>query len=124
MIATERLDNALAEVALTEPLRSRILARNRRAVDDGWAVLEPWLAEHRDAVSIVPPRSTPLAFVEYHSGLGSVEVADRIRREAGVLVCPGVYFGCEGYLRFNFGYGTDYVGDALAAMTPVIRSLP
>jgi aspartate/methionine/tyrosine aminotransferase len=123
VIATGRLDNALAEIALTEPARSRILARNRRAVEQGWAVLEPWLAAHRDAVSLAPPRSTPLAFVEYAGGLGSVEVADLIRREAGVLVCPGVYFGCEGYLRFNFGYGADYVDGALAAMSPVVRSL-
>jgi aspartate/methionine/tyrosine aminotransferase len=123
VIATGRLDNALAEIALTEPARSRILERNRRAVGRGWAVLEPWLAEHRDAVSLTRPDSTPLAFVGYAGELGSVEVADRIRREASVLVCPGLYFGAEGHIRFNFGFGADYVAGALAAMSPVIGTL-
>jgi aspartate/methionine/tyrosine aminotransferase len=55
---------------------------------------------------------------------GSVQLGS-VRSPTGsaVLVCPGVYFGCEGYLRFNFGYGADYVKDALAVMSSVFRSL-
>lgn len=122
-IATGRLDNFLAQVALTEPTRGRILERNRRAVARGWDVLQPWLREHRDSLSLSAPDSTPLAFLAYRGGLGSVAVADMIRREAGVLVCPGAHFGCEGHLRLNFGFGADYVARALKAMSPVVRSL-
>jgi len=83
----------------------------------------PWLREHRDVVSLVEPQSTPLGWLGYRSDRGSVEVADLIRREASVLVCPGVYFGCERYLRLNFGFDTDYVAGALEAMSPVLRAL-
>ena len=122
-IATGRLDNVLAEIALTEPTRGRVLERNRRAVARGWAVLEPWLREHRDVLTLEPPQSTPLAFVGYDGPEDSVALADRIRRDASVLVCPGRYFGAERRLRLNFGFGADYVAGALEAMSPVVRTL-
>lgn len=122
-IATGRLDNVLAELALTEPVRSQVLQRNRAAVERGWKVMEAWAHEHRDVIVLNRPAATPLAFPQLRTALNSVEACDLLRKEASVLVCPGVYFGGEGYFRLNFGFGIDYVTEALAAMTPVIRTM-
>jgi hypothetical protein len=35
----------------------------------------------------------------------------------------GEYFGCDGHVRLNFGFGADYVGAALAAVGPVVDRL-
>lgn len=122
-IATGRLDNVLAEIALTEPVRSQILQRNREAVERGWQVMEAWSREHPGMITLSRPAATPLAFPKVHTALNSVEVCDLLRKEASVLVCPGVYFGGEGHFRLNFGFGTAYVAAALAAMTPVFKTM-
>lgn len=122
-IATGRLDNVLATVALRPATANRILDRNRTAMRDGWALFEAWQAELAGLVRAHRPMATPLAFLRLATELGSVKVGDRIRRHASTLVCPGVYFGLDGYLRLNFGFGAEYVAGALEAMAPVVREL-
>lgn len=122
-IATGRLDNVLARRALTEPRRGALLKRNRESMNRGWDVLRTWVEATDGLVSVQEPEATGLAFVRYHLDLSSVEVGHAIREGASVLVCPGVFFGIEGNLRINFGFGVEYVHDALAATTPVLRAL-
>ncbi|UYM07257.1 aminotransferase class I/II-fold pyridoxal phosphate-dependent enzyme [Solicola gregarius] len=123
VIATGRIDNALARLALSEPRRGGLLKRNREAMNRGWDVLRAWAADNADVVTVHEPEATGLAFVRYHLELSSVEVGHAIREGASVLVCPGVFFGIEGHLRINFGFGVDYVRAALAATTPVLQGL-
>lgn len=122
-IATGRVDNVLARLALSESRRGALLKRNREAMNRGWDVLRAWVDQNSDVVSVHEPEATGLAFVRYHLDLGSVEVGHAIREGASVLVCPGVFFGIEGHLRINFGFGVDYVRDALTATTGVLRHL-
>ncbi len=122
-IATGRLDNALAQLALQEPARTRILARNRLAVQRGWNALAPWLEKHQEVVTLPQPQSTGLAFLRYAPARPSLDVADEIRRRASTLVCPGSYFGIEGFLRLNYAMGLDVVSHALQAMDPVIEEM-
>lgn len=122
-IATGRLDNALARLALAEPRRSALLKRNREAMNRGWDVMRAWADANSDIVSVQEPDATGLAFVRYHLDSSSVDVGHAIREGASVLVCPGVFFGIEGHLRINFGFGVEYVRDALAATAPVLRTL-
>ncbi len=122
-IATGRIDNALARLALSEPRRSTLLKRNRESMNRGWEVLGDWAEENADLLSVHEPEATGLAFVRYHLDAPSIEVGHAIRDDASVLVCPGVFFGIEGHLRVNFGFGVDYVRDALTRVTPVLRKL-
>jgi aspartate/methionine/tyrosine aminotransferase len=122
-IATGRLDNLLARLALTEPITQTVLERNRTAMNDGWAIFEKWVAGLDGLVQAHRPPATPLAFLRVAASLDSVTVGERLRAEASVLGCPGVFFGCEGYLRINVGFGVEYVADALAAMEPTIRKI-
>jgi aspartate/methionine/tyrosine aminotransferase len=92
-------------------------------MNDGWAIFEKWVAGLDGLVEVHRPPATPLAFLKVATSLDSVAVGQRIREEASVLGCPGVFFGCEGYLRINVGFGVDYVANALAAMAPVVRAM-
>lgn len=73
-------------------------------------------------MSAVRPRGSIYLWVDVSStGLGSVEVADRIFEEAHVLTIPGTAFGdsCDGYLRLAMTVSverTDEAFDRIARM--------
>lgn len=117
------LDMFLAEIALLEPMRSRLIQRTRRLIREGYARLEEWIGGHAEVLSIVPPESTALAFVRFHLNMSSTEVADEIRRRAKVLVAPGEYFGIEHHLRMTHGLKIEYLTEALERMGGVFEDL-
>ncbi len=110
----------LAELALAEPMRSRLIARQRELSRNGWKLMEHWLAQHADLVSAAAAEATSIAFVRYRLPQSSVEVAERIRKEASVLVGPGEYLGADHHLRITHGLGADYVGEALRRIAEVL----
>ncbi len=83
--------------------------RNRKEIQP------PMIAEYKSRVfyaadrineipnmSVLPPKATFYLFVNIkETGLTSMEVSDRILREAHVLTIPGITFGAcgEGYIR-------------------------
>ncbi len=122
-IATGRLDNVLAAVALQPETSTRILARNREAMLAGWTLFDEWQQKMGGLVRAHQPMATPLAFIRFETALDSIEIGHRIRRDASTLICPGVFFRQEGFLRMNFGFGQAEVAGAIAAMTPVVQAM-
>ncbi len=122
-ISAGAADMHLATLALSEPAHEQILRRNRQLVRRGWECLTDWVARHRDLVSVVPTRATGVAFVRYELELGSVAVADAIRREANVLVAPGAYLGTERHLRINHARDPDTLPGALERISDVLAGL-
>ncbi|WP_084955848.1 aminotransferase class I/II-fold pyridoxal phosphate-dependent enzyme [Thermoactinospora rubra] len=123
-IATGRLDNHLAELALSGPVRDRLLHRNRECVRRGYELFSAWVEQQDGRLFFHAPMASALAFVRYDSPLSSVEVGRLFMERAGVLVAPGAFFGCEGWFRINIGMDAAYVAEALEALTPVVRDLP
>ena len=113
----------LAELALSEPMRGRLIERQRSLSRAGWRVMEGWLAEEADLVSVGAAEATSMALVRYRLPLSSVAVADRIRRDASVLVAPGEYLGADHHLRITHGLGAEYVTEALGRIAGVLRRL-
>lgn len=113
----------LAELALSEPIRSRLIARQRSLSREGWELAERWLHENFDLVSCAASEATSMVFARYHLPLGSVRVADEIRKQASVLVAPGEYLGAEEHLRITHGLGPKTVEPALERIAGVLRKL-
>lgn len=66
-------------------------------------------------MSVLPPKGTFYLFPNIKAtGLSSAEVADRILKEAHVLVLPGNAFGPngEGYIRIAVTVGVDQINEA------------
>jgi aspartate/methionine/tyrosine aminotransferase len=122
-ISTGMLSNTLAEVALAEPARSRLIDRTRSYIRAGYELVERWVAANPELVSIIPPEATALAFVRYGVDLPSFDVADAIRTRASVLVAPGSCFGVEGHLRIALGLEAAVVNEALERIARVLREL-
>jgi aspartate/methionine/tyrosine aminotransferase len=112
-IATSALSMALAEAALAPPLRSRLLARTRALVRRGSDVLAAWVAADPERLSMVRPDAGAFGFVRTHTGEGSMALAERLRRDAGVLVAPGVVFGFDDHLRIAHAVRPGRLPEAL-----------
>ena len=121
-IATASLSMALAERALTEPLRGRLLRRQQDLARAGRATLLGWVAAHPDLVALDPPAATALGFPRLLRHADSVAAATAIRDRAGVLVCPGVYLGAEGHLRLSHALDPARTEQALDRIAGVLRA--
>lgn len=112
-IATSALSMALAEAALSPPVRSRLLSRARDLIERGAGVLTGWVAAHPGRLSMVAPEAAAFGFVRVHTGESSTALAERLRREASVLVAPGACFGFDDHVRVCHAMDPDRLGEAL-----------
>jgi aspartate/methionine/tyrosine aminotransferase len=112
-ISTTALSNRLSALALSAPVRPRILARTRRFIREGFPVLEAWMKGHGDMFRYVPPQAAAIAFVRYRLAINSTRLVERLRDEKSVLIVPGDHFGLDGHLRISFGLPHDYLRDGL-----------
>lgn len=120
-ISATMLANHLAALALEPHVRRRLLERTRGYIRRGYPIVESWMGDHPGLLSARPPDAAAIAFVRYRLAMGSVELADRIRREAGVLVVPGAYFGVERHLRISFGLPPAYLTAGLDGVAGVLQ---
>jgi aspartate/methionine/tyrosine aminotransferase len=123
VIAAAAPSMRLAELALAEPRRSALLARQRRLSREGWTLLQEWLRAHDGLVSVGASEATSVALVRYHLPIDSVRLADDIRTSASVLVAPGAFLGAEGHMRLTHGLGRDRVAPALERIGGVLERL-
>jgi aspartate/methionine/tyrosine aminotransferase len=122
-ISATMLANGLAAIALSPEVRPRLLARTRDYIRKGYPVLESWMDDHRDTLSLIPPDAAAIAFIRYNLDVNSTELAERLYREKRVLVVPGDHFGMDHYLRISFGLPHDYLIAGLARIREVIEEL-
>ncbi len=122
-LSATMLSNKLAEIALSDEVRPRIIRRTREFIRNGYPVIQKWMESHGDTYSVVPPQAAAIAFVRYHLDINSTELAERIRAEKSVLIVPGDHFGLDHFLRISFGLPHDYLVPALDRIHDVVMSL-
>jgi aspartate/methionine/tyrosine aminotransferase len=123
VIAAAAPSMTLATIALQPQKRRTLLARQKRLSREGWGVLERWLAAQGDIFAVRPSAATSIAFVQYRLPITSVDLAERIRQEASVLLAPGAYLGAEQHLRITLGYAPEKVQAALDRVSAVVANL-
>ena len=124
VIAASGPSMKLAETALRPDKREMLLARQKRLSAEGHRILRDWVSRQNGKFSVGPAVATSIAFVRCHLDIGSVELADRIRTKASVLVAPGAYLGTEHHLRITVGYEPDKVKTALERISDAVEGLP
>ncbi len=119
-IATTMISNKLTNIALSPKVRPQIRARTRKWIQDGFPVLEKWMAEHGNTFRLYPPEAAAIAFVRYNLDINSTELVEKIRDDKSVLIVPGDHFGIDHCLRISYGVphhhlttGLDRVHDTL-----------
>ena len=107
-----KLNDALAVLALRH--REKIFARNREILAENLSAAGGWFEERREYLSWVSPRGGLLALMRYHGlPISSLELADRLSEERGVMLAPGSAFGFEGHLRIGLGQRPDIFAEGL-----------
>ncbi len=96
-----KLNDSLAILAIKH--RERIFERNQAIIAANLSRANAWIASHADILSWSPPRGGLLAFLHYNLDLPSLDLADKLAEEYGVLLAPGSAFGFEHCLRIGIG---------------------
>lgn len=123
-ISTAKLSNHyLAPLVLRPDVRSALFDRTRQYIRDGWARFEPWIDEHRDILSLTPPRASAISFLRYNLKIDSVTLVERIIRDGSVLIGPGDYFGIPNHIRISYGLPRDYLMEGLGRISKVLRQV-
>jgi aspartate/methionine/tyrosine aminotransferase len=115
-IAISALSDRLAVLALDPVRRRSLLERARRIIGDNRAVLESWLKPWEGLLNCIPPRAGAIAFIRYSWTVNSTRLAEDLRRNQGVLLCPGDHFGMDQHLRVGLGNPSGELRNALAAV--------
>jgi len=96
-----KLNDALAILALEH--RDAIIQRNTGIISQNLSATEQWIAERRDIVSWMAPRGGLLALLRYNLDIPSLDLANKLAEEYGVMLAPGSVFGFEHHLRIGIG---------------------
>ena len=122
-ISAASLSMAMAEIALAEPARSRLLERQKALARAGRTLLLDWVAANDDLLAITPPAATALGFPRLLRHNDSVAVATAIKDRADVLVAPGVYLGADAHLRLSHSLAPEHTEQAFSRIADVLRTL-
>jgi aspartate/methionine/tyrosine aminotransferase len=106
-IAPGMLSDFLARRVMEPGRRDAIFERTRGIVRRNWPVLEQWIGDRGDYLSVIPPVAGAIAFVRYNLPMASIRLCERLRVEKSVLIVPGDQLGTPRHVRFGFGYGDD-----------------
>ena len=114
-IGTGPLAQVIAEKALRNPVRDRLLSRGRTILSAGRDRVASWVRTHNDW-TWVEPQASGMAFIRYALPIESERFVEELRREQGVFVCAGSWFGLEGHIRVGFGVEPHHLEEGLMAI--------
>jgi aspartate/methionine/tyrosine aminotransferase len=116
-IGPSMMTDRLASIALEPRRREWILNRTRKYMQRNYPRLRNWLDVNGEAFSHVPPRAGAIAWAGLRKGWNSLDMAEELRAEKGVLIVPGEQLGMESHLRIGFGGSQEHLHGALARIS-------
>jgi hypothetical protein len=124
-IAPGMLSDFLARRAMTPSVREEIFARTRGYVRRSWPIIEAFVRERSDFLSVIPPVAGAIALIKYDLPIASIPLVERLRTEKSTLVVAGDQTGIPKHVRIGFGYGADpaILHDGLGRMDALMQSL-
>src|SRR5215212_3984992 len=106
-----KLSDALALLAFKH--RDRIVERNRKIIGQNLEATNRFVEERSGFLSWTPPRGGLLALLRYELDVPSLELANRLSEERGVMLAPGSAFGFEYHLRIGIGQDPSVFAEGL-----------
>jgi aspartate/methionine/tyrosine aminotransferase len=96
-----KLNDALAIMAIKN--RDKIIERNNGIIAANLGAARAWIDRHADILSWQPPKAGLLALLRYRLPISSMELANKLAEDYGVMLAPGSVFGYEHHLRLGIG---------------------
>jgi aspartate/methionine/tyrosine aminotransferase len=116
-----RLNDALACLAIRH--RDRIIERNDGIISENLASVKAWIARHEGLLSWRPPRGGLLALLRYAHPIPSLDLANKLAEEYGVMLAPGSVFGYENHLRIGIGQRPSIFAEGLERTSACLETL-
>lgn len=110
-LSPSKISDEVTRVAIEH--REAIFPRNAAIMAENLAFARTWFAENADLASWSEPRAALLAMMRYTAPVDSTILADRLAKEARVMLAPGSAFGLEGCLRIGIGQRPDIFAEGL-----------
>jgi aspartate/methionine/tyrosine aminotransferase len=120
-IAPATLSEALAEIAIER--RKQLLERARFLINERWPLLEDWAAGHSRELHWTAPAAGAICFFSYQYPIDSMPLVDRLIREYGTMIVPGIHFRAERHLRIGFGMPSRVLHSGLAAIDRLLTTI-
>ncbi|HEX9729296.1 MAG TPA: aminotransferase class I/II-fold pyridoxal phosphate-dependent enzyme [Gemmatimonadales bacterium] len=111
----------LARCALTH--RERIWQRTRDILNANYPILDEWLRSFDGLFDWRAPACGAICFARYESSMSALDVVERVRTEADILLVPGEHFHMPGHFRFGYGNEQQELRDALVTLKPTLERL-
>lgn len=122
-ISTGMVSQFAASRILAPENRERFLQRGRDHLRTNLKIVQDWVAEFDNRLTLTPPSAGGMAFVGYEGNMASQTLVDTLREECDVFLVAGSWFGMEGYLRIGFGVETETLRTGLDRIRPTLRRL-
>ncbi|MGB2907447.1 MAG: aminotransferase class I/II-fold pyridoxal phosphate-dependent enzyme [Candidatus Aminicenantaceae bacterium] len=120
-ISISALSERLAVRALQPEKRAALLERTRNIIRPNWEIFATWMQDLDGMLSCVPTRAGAVAFPRYHLDINSSRMAQRLKEERSVLICPGDHFGLDGFFRIGLGNPAAEFSQALGKVAAGLR---
>ena len=122
-ISTSIPSQYVAERILRPERRAQILAYGRSLLTQNLATFSHWIQEQHELFHFIPPKAGGMAFARYYLNINSSQLVDKLRREKGVFVVAGDWFGMDHYLRFGIGTEPATLRSGLELVADTLREI-
>ncbi len=122
-ISSGILSNRIAALALQPELRTKILKRNRKILEENLTILENWVKKHKSLFHLVPPQAGGVAFPSYTMTINSTELANKLLHEKSVFIVAGDFFKMDRHIRIGIGVEKDYLLAGLGLIDETLREI-
>jgi aspartate/methionine/tyrosine aminotransferase len=116
-IGPSMMTDRLASIALEPRRRDWILNRTRKYLQRNYPPLRNWLDINADTFTHIAPRAGAIAWARMPKVWNTVQMAEELRAQKGVLIVPGEHLGMESHVRFGFGGSSDQLHMALVRIS-------
>jgi aspartate/methionine/tyrosine aminotransferase len=120
-LSPAKLSDRLANLALKH--RDQIVERNRGIIARNLDTTRRWFEENAEVASWTLPRGGLLALMHYDLDIPSLDLANRLSDDYGVMLAPGSVFDFEYYLRLGIGQDPDLLADGLSRVADCFNEL-
>ncbi|MGA8223313.1 MAG: aminotransferase class I/II-fold pyridoxal phosphate-dependent enzyme [Candidatus Acidiferrales bacterium] len=116
-IGPSMMTDRLASIALEPRRRDWILNRTRKYLQRNYVPLRNWLDINADTFTHIAPRAGAIAWARMPKVWNTVQMAEELRVQKGVLIVPGEHLGMESHVRFGFGGSSEQLHMALVRIS-------
>jgi hypothetical protein len=117
------LSQKIAEFALEKNTRNAILERNRRLLNSNVELMQDWVDFWDGRMKFVKPQGGGVAFLRYDMDMNSSILSEKLRKDFGVFIAAGDWFGMDNFIRIGIGAEKSYLEEGLGILRNGIQKI-